>query len=57
MKIQSVVFLTAVLILTTLVAETECIGPGNAKKMGAPRKGFQAFAYKVMSFWSPKNVN
>ena len=32
MKIQSVVFLTAVLILTTLVAETECIGPGIQRK-------------------------
>jgi len=32
MKIQSVVFLTAVLMLTTLVAESECIGPGTPRK-------------------------
>jgi len=34
MKIQSVVFLTAVLMLTTLVAESECIGAGavNGKR-------------------------
>ena len=42
MKIQSVAFLTAVLILTTLVAESECFSPH------APGKREQRLLIKLM---------
>ena len=47
MKIQSVAFLTAVLILTTLVAESECFSPHAPGKREQQKKGFQAFAYQI----------
>ena len=49
MKIQSVVFLTAVLILTTLVAETECFHEHVPGKREHQEKVFQAFAYQINS--------
>ena len=46
MKIQAVMVLTAVLILTTLVAESECISPGE-KETSLPREGVEAFACQI----------
>ena len=63
MKIQSVVFLTAVLILTTLVAETECItGPVPQGKREYPKKVSKYLLMKLIPIEGrfvrkPVNVN
>ena len=48
MKIQSVVFLTAVLILTTLVAESECLGPHVQGKSQRQKKVSKRLLIKLM---------
>ena len=47
-KIQSVAFLTAVLTLTTLVAESECISPHVLGKRGHQKKVSKRLLIKLM---------
>jgi len=46
MKIQSVVLLIAVLMLTILVAESECIR-SNEEKTREPGTDFETFTYQI----------
>ena len=48
MKIQSVAFLTAVLILTTLVAESECFSPPYQGKQEQQKKVSKRLLIKLM---------